>query len=139
VYRQVNGDAPDLMVYFDDLHWRSAGTLGHPTLLLDENDTGPDDAVHGWNGIFVLADPARPAGAAIAQQSILDVTPTLLSLLGLPIPDHVQGRPIAAALGAPPGATEAPSGTGEARPPVPAPRAGGSRGGRRGWLSRRRP
>ncbi|MFQ6039202.1 MAG: alkaline phosphatase family protein, partial [Candidatus Aminicenantales bacterium] len=41
-----NGDYPDLMVYFDDLFWRSAGTLGHGTMYLLENDTGPDDAVH---------------------------------------------------------------------------------------------
>jgi predicted AlkP superfamily phosphohydrolase/phosphomutase len=99
VYREVRGDAPDLMVYFDDLRWRSAGTLGHGSLLLEENDTGPDDAVHGWDGVFALIDPLRPGFGRVPRQSILDVTPTLLSLLGLPIPAHVQGRVMTDVLG----------------------------------------
>jgi predicted AlkP superfamily phosphohydrolase/phosphomutase len=50
------GDRPDLMVYFDDLFWRSAGTLGHTDIYLSENDTGPDDAVHSQYGAFILHD-----------------------------------------------------------------------------------
>ncbi|MCI4329028.1 MAG: alkaline phosphatase family protein, partial [Thermoplasmata archaeon] len=38
LYRGVAGDAPDLMVYFDGLKIRSAGTMGHPTGFLYEND-----------------------------------------------------------------------------------------------------
>ncbi|MFX1279840.1 MAG: alkaline phosphatase family protein, partial [Promethearchaeota archaeon] len=45
LYDIIRGDAPDLMVYFDDLNWRSAGTVGYDTMYLTENDTGPDDAV----------------------------------------------------------------------------------------------
>ena len=29
IYQQVRNIAPDLMVYFGDLHWRAVGTLGH--------------------------------------------------------------------------------------------------------------
>ncbi|MGA7922769.1 MAG: alkaline phosphatase family protein, partial [Thermoplasmata archaeon] len=43
IYATVRGDPPDLMVYFDELRWRSAGTLGHPSNYLRANDTGPDD------------------------------------------------------------------------------------------------
>ncbi len=57
LYPEVNGDAPDLIVYFDDLYWRSAGTLGWPTNYLPENDRGPDDAVHDWHGILAIYDP----------------------------------------------------------------------------------
>ncbi|MHC1628565.1 MAG: alkaline phosphatase family protein [Candidatus Nezhaarchaeales archaeon] len=57
LYPIVNGDAPDLIVYFDDLSWRSAGTLGWDTLYLPENDRGPDDAVHDWHGVFSIYDP----------------------------------------------------------------------------------
>ena len=45
------------MVYFDDLYWRSAGTLGWGTKFLLENDTGPDDAVHAQEGMYILYDP----------------------------------------------------------------------------------
>ncbi|MFQ5692030.1 MAG: alkaline phosphatase family protein, partial [Nitrospinota bacterium] len=46
LYREVRGAAPDLIVYFGDLDWRSVGTLGHGSVHTRENDTGPDDANH---------------------------------------------------------------------------------------------
>jgi predicted AlkP superfamily phosphohydrolase/phosphomutase len=92
MYRTVTGDPPDLMLYFDDLRWRSAGSLGYPTLYLKENDTGPDDAVHSRDGILVVRDPAHPGPQRLCPQDILDVTPTLLALLGETIPGHIQGR-----------------------------------------------
>jgi predicted AlkP superfamily phosphohydrolase/phosphomutase len=94
IYASVRGDAPDLMLYFDDLRWRSAGTLGHPTMYLKENDIGPDDAVHSWHGVYVLRDPDHLAERVLGPQVIRDVTPSLLEHLGIPIPAHVQGRPI---------------------------------------------
>ena len=54
LYGRAVGDKPDLMVYFDDLNWRSAGTVGHDSLYLFENDTGPDDSVQSMNGIFLM-------------------------------------------------------------------------------------
>jgi predicted AlkP superfamily phosphohydrolase/phosphomutase len=94
-YAEVRGDAPDLMVYFGDLKWRSAGTMGHPTNYLRENDIGPDDAVHSVDGVFLFADPTRPrADVELPTQNIRDVTPTILQYLGLPIPPHIQGKPI---------------------------------------------
>ena len=55
-YRELRGDPPDLMVYIDDLNWRPAGTIGWETNYLPENDRGPDDAEHDWNGIFLIYD-----------------------------------------------------------------------------------
>lgn len=57
LYPVTKGDPPDLMVYFDDLSWRAAGTIGWPTHYLEENDKGPDDAVHDWYGVFTVYDP----------------------------------------------------------------------------------
>ncbi|MGD0250847.1 MAG: alkaline phosphatase family protein [Thermoplasmata archaeon] len=94
IYRSVRGDPPDLMLYFDDLRWRSAGTMGYPSLYLTENDTGPDDAVHGFDGVFLFYDPEHPEVRELGRQTILDVTPTLLRWLGEPIPAHVQGTAI---------------------------------------------
>lgn len=50
----AKGDKPDMIVYFDNLYRRSAGTLGHPSNYLPENDIGPDDAVHSEYGVFAL-------------------------------------------------------------------------------------
>ena len=85
---------PDLTVYFDDLYWRSAGTIGHNTLYLPENDIGPDDAVHSKYGIFIFYDPQRKIGKMIRDVSILDVAPTILKVMGFPVPADMEGKPI---------------------------------------------
>ncbi|MDW7759388.1 MAG: alkaline phosphatase family protein [Acidobacteriota bacterium] len=90
-YREVNGEYPDLMVYFDDLYWRSAGTLGHGTMFLPENDTGPDDAVHAQEGIYILRDPMRRPGGR-RDADILDIAPTVLDRMGLSVPEEMSGK-----------------------------------------------
>lgn len=57
LYSEVNGDAPDLIAYFDNLSWRAAGTLGWNTNYLPHNDRGPDDAEHDWYGVLTIHDP----------------------------------------------------------------------------------
>lgn len=57
IYRDVQRIAPDLMVYFGDLHWRTVGGLGYGQHFCFENDTGPDDANHAMEGIYIFYDP----------------------------------------------------------------------------------
>ena len=95
IYREVRGDAPDLMVYFGDAAWRSAGTVGYPTLYLAENDTGPDDSVHSFQGVYSMSGCASGAGTRGPDEKIIDIGPTLLDILGVDVPSDVQGRPIA--------------------------------------------
>jgi len=90
-FDEVNGEYPDLMVYFDDLYWRSAGTLGHGTMFLPENDTGPDDAVHAQEGIYILRDP-KNAKTEWRDANILDIAPTVLDRLGIPVPADMKGK-----------------------------------------------
>lgn len=91
IYREVNGDPPDLMAYFAQATWRSAGTVGYDSLYLSENDTGPDDSVHSFEGVYALSGAGSGPGP---EQKILDVAPSLLSLLGVPVPTEMQGSPI---------------------------------------------
>jgi predicted AlkP superfamily phosphohydrolase/phosphomutase len=92
IYPVAKGDKPDMMVYFDDLYWRSAGTLGHPTNYLLENDTGPDDAVHSEYGVFALHMPDMD-GSKVIECSIYDFAPTVLSLFGLKdVAEKLRGR-----------------------------------------------
>jgi predicted AlkP superfamily phosphohydrolase/phosphomutase len=94
IYRQVNGAAPDLIVYFGDLDWRSVGAVGMGGIHTFENDTGPDEANHDWYGIFILstAGSEAPLHGALADVSIYDVAPTLLRLLGQAVPEGLAGR-----------------------------------------------
>jgi predicted AlkP superfamily phosphohydrolase/phosphomutase len=96
IYRKVNGVAPDLIVYFGNLSWRSVGAVGMGGIYTFENDTGPDEANHDWYGLFVLTTNGAPAPLRGVQEgmTIYDVAPTLLRLLGQAIPDGLAGRSI---------------------------------------------
>ncbi len=59
LYANPQGITPDLLVYFGDLYWRSIGTVGGDAIHVFENDTGPDDANHAHEGLYILAAPRR--------------------------------------------------------------------------------
>jgi predicted AlkP superfamily phosphohydrolase/phosphomutase len=83
VYTEVRGVAPDLLVYFGDLAWRSVGSIGNPSLYTYENDTGPDGANHDRDGVFVMTGaPNQPSGRVDGLR-LVDVGPTILSLYGV--------------------------------------------------------
>jgi predicted AlkP superfamily phosphohydrolase/phosphomutase len=95
IYRKTAGVPPDLLVYWGNLDWRSVGQVGMGSVYTFENDTGPDDANHDYNGIFVMYDPAHPgAGRQLDGLSIMDVAPTVLRLYGIAPEADVQGKPI---------------------------------------------
>ena len=60
VYKSVQNVAPDLIVHFGALYWRSIGGVGYPGIHVLENDTGPDDCNHAQFGSFILAAPNSP-------------------------------------------------------------------------------
>jgi predicted AlkP superfamily phosphohydrolase/phosphomutase len=88
----VRNVAPDLIVHFGALYWRSIGGVGYDSLYLQENDTGPDDCNHAQFGAFVLSAPDLPVNGEIQGMRLLDIAPTLLELGGHPVPPTMQGR-----------------------------------------------
>lgn len=74
MYRKVRNVAPDLFVHFDNLAWRSLGSVGNNSLWVHENDTGPDDANHAMEGIFISSEKTRVT-------SILDIHEYVRSLV----------------------------------------------------------
>jgi predicted AlkP superfamily phosphohydrolase/phosphomutase len=106
VYPEVNGVAPDLIVVFGDLRWRSVGTIGGDEgVQTFENDTGPDDANHAQDGLYIAAGAGIGARGRM-DAHLLDVAPTVLDLLDLEVPADMRGRSLAADLasvGAAPG------------------------------------
>lgn len=98
IYRAVNGVAPDLVVIFGDLHWRSVGTIGNESLYTFDNDTGPDDANHAQQGLYIYSHSSADGGPAPRGRrdaSLFDIAPTILKLLGRPIPPEMIGKPLA--------------------------------------------
>ncbi|MFQ5343184.1 MAG: sulfate adenylyltransferase [Anaerolineae bacterium] len=95
VYREVNNIPPDLIVYFGDLRWRSVGSLGLNRIHTFENDTGPDDANHAQMGLYMFYDPRENlAGRVLQGMQLEDVAPTILDLMGLPVPREMEGEVI---------------------------------------------
>jgi predicted AlkP superfamily phosphohydrolase/phosphomutase len=92
IYRRVEGIAPDLIVIFGGLSWRAAGTLGSGSIYTFENDTGPDEANHAEFGFFNWIAPGIAPRSEAVDLDILDVAPTMLAHLRLPIPPQMQGR-----------------------------------------------
>jgi predicted AlkP superfamily phosphohydrolase/phosphomutase len=92
VYKDVRNVAPDLIVHFGGLYWRSIGRLGDESLHIQENDTGPDDCNHSQFGLFLLSAPNSPLRGERQGAHLLDIAPTLLSVAGQPVPECMQGK-----------------------------------------------
>ena len=91
VYPEVQGVAPDLIVYFGDLGWRSVGSVGNPSLYTYENDTGPDGANHDRDGIFVMTGAANQRSGKVDGLRLVDVGPTILSLYDIDASSAMPG------------------------------------------------
>ena len=96
IYKSVQNVAPDLIVHFGALFWRSIGGVGYPTIHVLENDTGPDDCNHAQFGSFILAASNSPLQGEISGARLLDIAPTLMELGGYEIPSSMQGRSLVA-------------------------------------------
>jgi predicted AlkP superfamily phosphohydrolase/phosphomutase len=96
IYPVVNGIAPDLIVYFGDLSWRSVGSVGFGSVHTFENDTGPDEANHSQHGIFIMRAPEMDARGKVSGLHVMDVAPTVLNLLELKVPEDMEGKVIGA-------------------------------------------
>jgi predicted AlkP superfamily phosphohydrolase/phosphomutase len=92
IYRHVRNVAPDLVVHFGGLYWRSIGSVGHGRIHVEENDTGPDACNHAQFGTFILAAPNCPQQGEYTGARLLDIAPTLMKLAGYAVPEAMQGR-----------------------------------------------
>ncbi len=98
IYRQVRNVAPDLIVYFGGLDWRSLGSVGREQpLYAFENDTGPDDANHAQEGLLIMTRQGEQKRLPSGRRSgltLYDIAPTILNHLKLPVPEDMIGRVI---------------------------------------------
>jgi predicted AlkP superfamily phosphohydrolase/phosphomutase len=100
IYRNVRNVAPDLIVHFGDLYWRSIGGVGYPGIHVQENDTGPDDCNHAQFGSFILAAPNNPLHGQVDGVRLIDLAPTVLAMTGYDVPNSMQGRIVTTGAGA---------------------------------------
>ena len=86
----TRGVPPDLTLLVEDLSFRVLGTLGHPDLMVNQNDRGHDGANHAQHGIVIARAEALPPGQR-AGLSLYDIAPTVLHHLQIPVPPHMKG------------------------------------------------
>ncbi len=87
-------EAPDLLVYFDDLYWRAGQDIGNETLYSFDTEIGPDDAVHDYEGIYASVAPGHVESGHRQGLHLMDVAPTVLRLLNMPVPPEMEGEAI---------------------------------------------
>jgi predicted AlkP superfamily phosphohydrolase/phosphomutase len=84
--------APDLTVVPGDWRYRTIGLHDFTTNKLIAPAFGPTGD-HRMEGVFVGSGPAFRPGAALGPDADLtDIAPTVLHLLGVPVPDDMDGR-----------------------------------------------
>ncbi|HEX6131922.1 MAG TPA: alkaline phosphatase family protein [Actinomycetota bacterium] len=91
VYPEVRGVAPDLIVYFGDLAWRSVGAVGNQSIYTYENDTGPDGANHDRDGVFVMQGLPGQATGKVEGLRLVDSGPSILSIYGIEASEALPG------------------------------------------------
>ncbi len=91
-YREVEGIAPDLMLYVGELAYRvSASVGGAENIFTLNNDTGPDGANHDFDGIFIFKGEGVARGK-LTRCDIYDVAPTILARMGQAQVGDMKGR-----------------------------------------------
>ena len=82
---------PDLIALPDEQYWvRTKLAPGRELVEADPNLPG----THRPEGIVAISGAGLVPGRTLAA-NLHDIAPTILSLFGLPIPEHVEGRPLA--------------------------------------------
>jgi predicted AlkP superfamily phosphohydrolase/phosphomutase len=83
--------APDLTVVLRDWRYRTIGLHDFTTNRLISPAFGPTGD-HRMEGVLIAAGPPFRPGAAPENANLLDIAPTVLHLLGVPVPDDMDGR-----------------------------------------------
>ena len=84
---------PDVVFGFGDSPYLASDALG-PAQVLEPLPRDYLQGRHRSTGIFVAAGPNICDGGRIEGARIVDVAPTVLYALGLPIPEDMDGRPL---------------------------------------------
>lgn len=89
-------DAPDILVLTQNTSHTFSSAIDDGVILEKPKDPAP--APHKMEGIFIIKGPGIKAGQVLSGLNITDVAPTVLYLMGKPIPDSMDGRVISEAI-----------------------------------------
>lgn len=84
-------EAPDIFALTNNMSYRFMSTLEKGPLFERPEDPR---GVHRMDGVFLIKGPDIKAGRVLSGLNIIDIAPTVLYLLGKPIPDGMDGKVI---------------------------------------------
>jgi predicted AlkP superfamily phosphohydrolase/phosphomutase len=84
-------DAPDITIDWRDMEYWAFDVLAGGRKIVAPN-LRTRSGGHRMNGIFLASGPDIAKGRALNNPRIVDIAPTLLHVLGLPVPSHMDGR-----------------------------------------------
>jgi len=83
--------APDLFVFSRNSEYDAFALMAQNTEIFCDHFKG-QSGNHRLHGIFAANGPSIRSGIQIEGAGIIDIAPTLLYLMGLPIPDDLDGK-----------------------------------------------
>jgi predicted AlkP superfamily phosphohydrolase/phosphomutase len=83
--------APDLTVVLRDWRYRTIGLHDFTTNKLISPSFGPTGD-HRMEGVLIASGAGVRQGATLQPANLLDIAPTVLHLLGVPVPGDMDGR-----------------------------------------------
>jgi predicted AlkP superfamily phosphohydrolase/phosphomutase len=93
LYATARGVAPDLLAICTRPGWRPSPLIGRGSPWVHTGTAPMDATCESSSGLFVIYDPHNPRGGQeLTGATIYDMVPTLLALLGQPIPARLRGR-----------------------------------------------
>ena len=94
------------MVVLFDPRYKGASGLGEAFEAVPGQILDSYSGVHAMEGVFAIAGSGIRRGVDLGTRQIVDVAPTLLALLGLPVPSDTDGAVMSDALADPATVTE---------------------------------
>ena len=91
-------EAPDIILDFQEASLVTSDAVQVNAVFADDTT---QRGVHDPYGIFLLHGPGVQGGARIENARIVDVMPTMLHLLGVPLPEGLDGHVLTEALAEP--------------------------------------
>lgn len=89
---------PDVLLLMDPAYGSSTRVSNYSSVVTERTVVG-DSGAHQFEGIFMLTGPeVQGATAAFEGAGIVDIAPTILHLLDLPVPDDMDGTVLGGAL-----------------------------------------
>jgi len=90
---ECEDSSPDIVIYFDNLEYgANTSLIGNPLPWSPQTAVGSDDAAHSRQGIFIMNNSQQKGD--MGEIDILDVAPTILNSLNIPIPGNMIGKVI---------------------------------------------